>query len=354
MEQLRAKLLTSEQRDELIAEHRNQRQRRYADRIKALLMLDDGYPVEEIAKILLLDESSVRRYLAAYQQSGLSALTSDNYQPYTGKLTEAQEVELYTYASENIFLDVEPIIAWTCQKFNVSFTSSGMRDLLHRIGFVYKKADHVPSKADPEEQQKFVETFNNLMAVKSADTPVFFIDAAHPSYNSKPAYGWIPKGAKVEVPANSGRQRLNLHGAANAETHEVIVTELPKMTGESTLELLRKLEERCPDAPIIYGFTDSAPYHRGKEVKDFCRRSRVKLIYLPFYSPNLNLIERLWRFMYKHTLYNRYYSTFAEFRMALLCFFYRLSEDLFDDLRSLLTLNFSIVSGKEQRKGVII
>jgi transposase len=65
-------------------------------------------------------------------------------------------------------------MAWTYQQFNVRFTPSGMRDLLHRIGFEYKKADHVPSKADPEEQRKWLEGFYKLMEVKSPDTPTTY------------------------------------------------------------------------------------------------------------------------------------------------------------------------------------
>jgi transposase len=354
MEQLKAKFLTFEQRLELIAAHRSQRERRYADRIKAILILDDGYSVEKTSQLLLLDETTIRDYLASYQGGGLPALTSDNYQPYSGKLTEQQEAELYKYLSEHVLLDVYPIILWVYQQFKIRFTPSGMRDLLHRIGFEYKKADHVPSKADPEEQRKWLEAFNKLMEVKSPKTPVYFIDAVHPTYNSQPAYGWIPKGKKAEIPANSGRQHINLHGAVNAETQEVIVVENEKMTGESSLELLKKIKEHHPDAPHIYVVLDRAPYHDSQAVRDFCLLSCIMLIYLPVYSPNLNIIERLWRFMYKHTLYNQYYPTFAEFRRELLFFFDRLSEEFSGSLRSLLNLKFSIASSKEERKTAII
>ena len=353
MEQLQAKFLTSEQRNELIAAHRPNQKARYADRIKTILLLDDGYSTDQISRILLLDETTIRKYLASYQNGGLPVLTSDNYQPYVGKLSEEQEIELYEYVAERLFLDVYPIIAWTYQKFTARFSPSGMRDLLRRIGFVYKKADHVPAKADPEEQRKWLEAFNKLMEVKSSETPVLFVDAVHPTFNSRPAYGWIPRGVKAEIPANSGREHINLHGAVNAETQEVIVVENEKMTGESSLELLKKVEERYPDAPDIYVALDNAPYHYSQAVKDYCLQSRIRLIYLPVYSPNLNLIERLWRFMYKHTLYNRYYPTFAEFRMELLFFFDRLSAELAASLRSLLTLKFHIASGEEKRKAVI-
>ena len=111
MEQPQAKFLTSEQRNELMAAHRHERQRHYADRIKAILLLDDSYSVERISRILLLDESTIRRYLASYQQGGLSVLTNDNYQPYAGKLDHKQEVELGQYLDDHLYSEVSPIIS---------------------------------------------------------------------------------------------------------------------------------------------------------------------------------------------------------------------------------------------------
>jgi orotate phosphoribosyltransferase len=76
----------------------------------------------------------------------------------------------------------------------------------------------------------------------------------------------------------------------NAETQEVIVVENEKMTGESSLELLKKIKEHHPDAPHIYVILDRAPYLDSQAVRDFCLLSCIMLIYLPVYSPNLNII----------------------------------------------------------------
>ena len=71
--------------------------------------------------------------------------------------------------------------------------------------------------------------------------------------------------------------------------------------------------------------------------------SRIKLIFLPPYAPNLNLIERLWKYFRKVVLYNRYYATFAEFKQACLDFFANLRSHR-AALRTLLTENFEILS----------
>ena len=100
-------------------------------------------------------------------------------------------------------------------------------------------------------------------------------------------------------------------------------------------------------------FADNARYYHAKAVADYLKTSRIRLEFLPPYSPNLNLIERLWRLMHKHTLYNRSYATFEAFRGAILEFFFRLPEEFADSLRSLLALNFSIVSDASERKQMV-
>lgn len=94
-------------------------------------------------------------------------------------------------------------------------------------------------------------------------------------------------------------------------------------------------------ATCIYVICDNAGYYRSKAVQAYLQDSRIKLVFLPAYAPNLNLIERLWKFFKKQVLYNRYYETFGDFRTAC--------EDFFNNpqryrrqLRSLLTENFAI------------
>jgi transposase len=146
---------------------------------------------------------------------------------------------------------------------------------------------------------------------------------------------------------------LNINGAVNAETHEVIVVEDERIDATSTIELLRRVEARYPDADTIYVFSDNGRYYHAKAVQDWLATSRVRLEFLPPYSPNLNIIERLWKLMHKHTLYNRCYGTFQEFRGAILEFFFRLPEEFADSLRSLLTLKFNIAPDAPGRKRVV-
>ncbi|MDR3077498.1 MAG: IS630 family transposase [Planctomycetota bacterium] len=341
--------LEASQRQELVALHRKEHSARYADRLKTILWRDEGITPQEISHLLFRDEDTVRHWERVFRERGLEALLSDHFQPYSGKLEQSQERQLYDYVKNHLFLDVGPIQAYVEEEFGVSYTVSGMRDLLHRLGFVYKKASSLPGKADPERQQAFVAAFEELMRIKEPDTPVLFMDGVHPSFNSLPSYGWIPKGGRAEVPANTGRERVNLNGAIDAETHQTFVVESESVNAQSTVELFAKIEAWYPHASRIYVFSDNAKYYHSRLVADYLKHSRLRLEFLPPYSPNLNLIERLWRFLHQKVLNNRYYPTFRQFREELLMFFDRLPEEFSDNLRSLLTLKFHPVSGSERR-----
>ena len=345
--------LSSHQRGDLLARHRRERNARYADRIKTVLLLDDGRSYEEIARILFLDDETARRYAKTFIESGIDVLLSDKYKPYEGKLDCTQCHQLRAYVATHLFLDVLPVILYVTEQFGQVFTRSGMRDILHRLGFVYKKAARVPGKADPEKQRRFVAMLEELMRVKDAATPVLFMDAVHPAHNSMPSHGWILRGERVEIPANTGREHMNINGAVNAETLEVFAVEAETINAAAAVSLLQKVDAWYPDAEHIYVFADNARYYRSREVSAYIAHSRIRLEFLPPYSPNLNIIERLWRFMHKHTTYSRFYPTFQEFREELLMFFQRLPDEFADSLRSLLTLRFNILSGDRPKMQAI-
>lgn len=345
-----ARLLTPQQRAELIARHKRERNARYADRLKTVLWRDEGVTFQEIARRLFLDPKTPADWTDTFKQQGIDALLSDDYKPYDGKLSPEQRRQLDAYVDSAIFLDVGPVILYAAEQFGVVFTRSGMRDLLHRLGFTYKKASLTPGKADPEAQRRFAAMLGELMRVKSAGTPVLFMDATHPTYNAQPAYGWIRRGKRAEVETTPGRKHLNLNGAVNAETREVVVVEDERIDATTTIELFRRIEAQYPSADTIYVFADNARYYHAKVVSEYLESSRICLEFLPPYSPNLNLIERLWKLMHKYTTYNCTYTSFREFREAILTFFFRLPEEFSDSLRTLLTLKFNIVPEASERK----
>jgi transposase len=149
----------------------------------------------------------------------------------------------------------------------------------------------------------------------------------------------------VALKSNSGRQRVNLSGVLDAETHEVIVQEHLRLNAESTIEFFRLLERVNPKSENIYLILDNAGYYKGEKIREYLETSRIRIVFLPPYAPNLNLIERLWKFFKKQVLYNQYYATFSQFRNACLKFFRKRNLKKYRrELSTLLTEKFQVVS----------
>jgi transposase len=339
--------LAKKQRSTLQYSHRQESSARYADRIKTILLLDSGWPIYKISEALLLDPNTVRRYQKLYEEGGIELLCSDNYTGRECSLSEEEQDELKSELKRKIYLTTAEIISFVKSAFKIEYSAGGMVNLLHRIGFSYKKPNLVPGKANEAAQREFLKKMDDLKSTKNREDKLLFMDGVHPQHNSLPAYGWLPKGEETKLKSNTGRQRANLSGALDSETHEVIVYEHKTLNAEATILFFRILERRYSDAPMIYIILDNAGYYKGEKIREYLKNSRIKLVFLPPYAPNLNLIERLWKFFKKQVLYNQYYETFSEFRDACLKFFHKKNLRKYKcQLDSLLTDNFQIVSAK--------
>jgi transposase len=334
--------LSPRERDTLIEAHGAQHTKRFADRIKSILLLDEGKTYEEIARILLLDDSTIRRYETEYNDAGIDALIVDDYTGGTGNLSVTQIAELTKHVREQLFHRAKDIAAFVEKTYHISYTPEGMTRLLHRLGFSYKKTKQVPGKADPERQRTFLMLFRKIKKSLGKYDELYFTDASHPQHNSMPAYAWIPTGEEKEIKTNTGRDRVNLNGALSARDHSAVVLSADTVNAEAMIELFKALEAKHPKAQTIHLIADNAKYNHAIKVQEYVKTSRVKIHYLPPYAPNLNLIERLWKFFHKKTLYNHYYPTYLEFKTASLDFFENMHQYQ-DELDTLLTENFHII-----------
>ena len=321
--------------------HRRAKNKRDADRIKAVYSLLVGYSLKEVSDILMLDEETVRSYQKQYKAGGVTQLLRWDYKGSACCLSSSELERLRKELETQIHLTTQSVIAFVKLRFKVEYMPSGMRDLLHRIGYEYKKPKLVPGNPDKEAQVEFAQYYEDFMQTKAADVEVLFGDAVHPEHNTLAAYGWIKRGQRRELKTNSGRQRLNLHGAINAETYHVTLIESETVNADSTLNLLTAIENAYPASKEIHLILDNARYHYSKLVKEFLKTSRINLVFLPSYSPNLNLIERLWKFFKKMVLYNRYYENVKEFRKACIRFF-RNIDDYHEQIHAFMAAEFEL------------
>ena len=145
---------------------------------------------------------------------------------------------------------------------------------------------------------------------------MFFVDAAH--FVMMPFLGYLYSLAVRYVKSASGRKRFNVLGALNAVTQELVtITNHDYINALSVCELLKTLHERYTDLPIVL-VMDNARYQKCKLVLEKAQHLNIQIVFLTPYSPNLNLIERLWKFVKKEVLYNKYYQDYDLFCKAIL------------------------------------
>jgi transposase len=326
------RFLTPEEREELKAQHRLERDKRICDRIKAMLLSDKGWSYQEIAEALLLSEGAVKQHIEEYLES--QKLKPENGGS-SGKLNEEQARNLIEHLHKHTYLYTKDIVAYVEERFEIKYSIPGMTSWLHAHGFSYKKPAVVPGKADKNAQEQWLKEYEKLKANLPTDEAICFTDGVHPTHNMKLTYGWIRRGERKEFPTNSGRQRLNLSGAIDIISTKVLVREDVTLNAESTIAFLKQVEAAYPLCRKIHVFCDNARYYRNKLVLEYLVESKIEMHFLPSYSPNLNPIERLWKFMYEHILYNKYYEKFKDFKEAVLGFLQSLLNPL-PDMKQLL------------------
>lgn len=323
---------------ELKAAHRKISERYAADRIKAIVLLGTEWTLEEVSEALLLDTETLRNYIGLYKAGGVKKLIERHYKGSFSKLNDTELKELKIHLREVTYLTVAEIVAYVKKTYRKKYVLSGMTNLLHRMGFVHKKPAMSPCKVDAVKQLEFLQKYEKI---RRSGKPVYSLDGCHPQHNSMPQYGWILKGETKSLPSNSGRKRLNIQGAINLDTHKLVSTIHETLDKLSTIDILRKIEEQHRDEKRIYVLVDNAGYYRAQEVKKYLKKSNIKLVFLPPYAPHLSLIERVWRYLKKTLLYNRYYPSFQEFKNSITAFLKKSHRQAF---KNLLTEKFHFVN----------
>jgi transposase len=276
-----------------------------------------GLPHQEIARIARVSGDSVTRYLKAYAEGGVTALcTAQFYCPVSALLPHREALKIYFQAHPphtvaQASCDIEKL---TGIKLGLSACRDFMRN---RLGMKCRKMAAIPAKADPEKQQAFLnEALEPLLEEETkGQRRVFFVDAAHFVMGAFLGLLWCFE--RLFLKSSSGRKRYNVLGAYSVQGAELItLTNNAYINSETLVELLTVIQRLHPDMPVTL-VMDNARYQRCDKVMNKAKELAIDLLFLPPYSPNLNLIERLWKFTKKQCLYNRYYESFCQFKAAI-------------------------------------
>jgi len=184
------------------------------------------------------------------------------------------------------------------------------------------------------------------MAQKSKGKEVVLsFDPMHQIHNNENGYLWQIKGKEgtKQVPSNTGRRRLNILGAINIVNLDIVPFITEENCNKETIKVFfNEVKKKYSKAEKITIFLDNARYQRNYEVQEYAQELGITLCFMPPYSPNLCLIERLWKFFKKKVIKNQYYETFEEF-YNFVCQFFQNWDTWKSELETLLTLKFEII-----------
>ncbi len=170
-------LLEPDQRQNLLVRHRGERDRRIADRIKAVILYDEGWSYTAIAHALLLSDEAIRKHIDDF-------IRENKLKPENGgseaRLDSEQTTKLLAHLDEQIYVDVKDICDYVWMQFGVAYSRSGMTQWLRRNGFSYHKPAPVPAKADKARQEAFIAFYENLKKTLSDHEKIVFMDGVHP------------------------------------------------------------------------------------------------------------------------------------------------------------------------------
>jgi transposase len=210
-------------------------------------------------------------------------------------------------------------------------------------GLSYKKARSLPAKANKKKQKEFLS--NTLLPLieraEKEEIELYFGDAVHLIWGATLGYCWCKERQMIK--SAYGRKRFNVLGAIDSMSNKTItVSNDTYITSTQVAELFEKLRTKENSNKKIYIVLDNARYQKCQLVKDAAKKWQINIIYLPSYSPNLNLIERLWKFLRGECLNNKYYMTFEMFGNSILECLSKTHTEFNDRLSSLLSHKFDL------------
>lgn len=289
-------------------------------KMEALYLKSQNISHQQICQICCITRATLSKYLKQYQSEGREGLKKLGYQGQSSELNQ------HSLTIEQHFRKAPPRnVAEAAQKIEeitgIKRSPTQVGEFIKRMGMKTRKVGHIPGKAANEEKIKEQEQFKIeqleplLKEAKEGKRAVYFVDAAHFIHRAYLGFIWCFE--RIFIASPSGRKRFNVLGAINALTHEIItVTNETYINSVSVCELLDKLAALSLSIPLTL-VLDNARYQKCQLVREHGKKLGIELLYLPSYSPHLNLIERLWKFVRNECLYSKYYENFDSFKKAI-------------------------------------
>ena len=318
---------------------------RVREKMLVLWWVHCGRTRQKTAEVAGVGRATVQRYIAAFRDGGLDGLRRWDVKGRTSELAASEDRIRESFRESPVCT-----IAEACERLQqltgLRRRPTQVRKFLRDLGLKWRRARPIP--VPPHDtlaehiatQAEFLDTQLRpcLDAAQAGRGQVCFVDAAHFVFGTFLCCLW--SFAPIFVRAASGRQRFNVLGAWDAVTRQLIaVTNTTVVNTETMCPLLGKIATSGLTGPITL-VLDNARSQRNAVVQALASQWGITLLYLPSYSPNLNLIERLWKFIKRRALYGRYHPTFRDFQGAIQETLDGLGTVHAEQLKMLMTLKF--------------
>lgn len=298
-----------------------------------------NYSNEQVGSLCDLHAYTVSRYVHCYKNEGLTALLNVGYG------TNQSELEAHQKSILSDFGGLPPVSVNQAKERIQALTgierSPGrVLAFMKRHQLSFRKLGHLPAKADSEKQALWLkEIFEPyLQKAQSGECHLLFMDAAH--FVLAPFLCALWSVVRLFIKAPAGRKRLNVLAAVNAINQQVsLLTNTDFVNAKTIACFLTQLRAAYADTPLVI-VLDNARYQHCTFIKHLAVELNITLLFLPPYSPNLTIIERLWKFVKKKVLYGKYYPDFDKFQQAILTCLQDCNTLYQPQLRSLLTCKF--------------
>jgi transposase len=299
----------------------------------------EGAPHEFIARCLRISSGTLTSYLKEYRDGGLPGVLENRYYKPSSSLEPFLSCIKCSFKSAAV-ANAKEAAARIAAMTDVTLSESQCRRVMKKMGMSLKKCANMPAKANPQLQLDFytAELKPRLQQAAKGERKVFFVDAAHFVLGAFLGMVWC--FARPFIRTSPGRQRYSVLGAIDSHTKELVsVRTRGNVDSMTVCELFNEIIKQNPDSEITL-VMDNARYQRNKFVQETAAEYGIELLFLPPYSPNLNLIERLWKLTKKRCLTNRYYEDFDKFVTGIDECLDSVNTKLQAEVASLLSLNF--------------
>lgn len=294
---------------------------------------------KEISILVGAHPNSVSKWIAIYKRNGFDELCKVNYYRNQSVLEE-KAVSILEVFTRHPPRSIDEARLKIKELTGIERSNTRVRAFMKRHRFRFLKTGHIPAKVNTTGQKKWVDEILKpvIEAAQNEQVHLLFLDASH--FILQPFLCCLWCINRVFIKAAAGRNRMNVLGAVNALTKEITtISNTTYIDAHIIVGFLKKLKQKYPDKPIAI-VLDNARYQHCFYVTTWAKSLGIHLLFLPPYSPNLNIIERVWKFTKKEILNAQYYDSPTLFHQAISTFFQNINNHYHQQMKKLLTLNF--------------